>query len=66
VDALAEGEAKGEARGEARGEAKGERKKLIEMVIAGNKNGLSIEQIQAYSNLDRRQIEEILNSNNEL
>jgi predicted transposase/invertase (TIGR01784 family) len=33
------------------------------MVINGYKNGFSIEQIQLYSNLSRKQIEEILNSN---
>ncbi|MDR2027447.1 MAG: hypothetical protein LBQ01_07810, partial [Prevotellaceae bacterium] len=45
-------------------EEKGETKKLIETVIAGYQNGFSIEQIQVYSKLDRKQIEEILKSNN--
>jgi hypothetical protein len=44
VDALAEGRAE----------------TIRYLVITGNKNGLSIEQIQAYFHLDRKRIEEIL------
>jgi predicted transposase YdaD len=68
VDALAEGIEKGKAEGKmegraegkAEGKAEGAQQKLRELVITGNKNGLSIEQLQAYFNLDRKQIEEIL------
>jgi predicted transposase YdaD len=69
VDALAEGIEKGKAEGKmegrAEGKAEGAQQKLSELVVTGNKNGLSIEQIQAYFNLDRKQIEEILTLSNE-
>jgi flagellar biosynthesis/type III secretory pathway protein FliH len=48
VDALAEGIEKGKAEGMADGAQQG----LRELVITGNKNGLSKEQIQTYFNLD--------------
>jgi predicted transposase/invertase (TIGR01784 family) len=53
-----------EEKGEAKGKEEGEAKKLIEMVTTGYQNGLSIEQIHTYFNLDIKQIEEILKSNN--
>jgi predicted transposase/invertase (TIGR01784 family) len=76
VDALAEGEKKGRKEGEKKGLEKGMKKglkegrekglekgkeeTLREMVITGSRNGLSVEQIQAYFNLDREKIMEIL------
>jgi predicted transposase YdaD len=41
-------------KGKTEGKAEGAQQKLRELVITGNKNGLSIEQIQAYFNLDRK------------
>jgi predicted transposase/invertase (TIGR01784 family) len=52
--------------GEEAGIVKGREGKEREMIITGYKNGFSIEQIQAFSNLDRKRIEEILNSSNEM
>ncbi|MDR2026855.1 MAG: Rpn family recombination-promoting nuclease/putative transposase [Prevotellaceae bacterium] len=42
------------------GREEGKDEKLKELVINGYKNGLSIEQIQVYSNLSREQIEKII------
>jgi predicted transposase/invertase (TIGR01784 family) len=66
VDAWTEGKIEGKTEGIIegieKGIEKGEQKKLKEMVITGHRNGLSIDQIQSFSNLDKKQIEEILNS----
>jgi predicted transposase/invertase (TIGR01784 family) len=51
---------------EAKGLAEGEEKKLREMVLIGNRNGLSVEQMQKYFNLDKEIITEILASNSDL
>jgi predicted transposase/invertase (TIGR01784 family) len=58
ADAFHEGVAEGIEKGIEKGKAE----LIREMVIAGNKNGLSIEQMQTFYNLDRVQIEEILKS----
>ncbi|MDR0726039.1 MAG: hypothetical protein LBF59_08560, partial [Prevotellaceae bacterium] len=65
AEGLAKGIEKGRAEGRVEGLAEGIEKGKRETVITGYKNGFSIEQIQAFSNLDREQIEEILNSINE-
>ena len=56
---LAEGESKGLAKGLAEGEAKG----LEKAVLSAYQNNFSIEQIQAFSNLSKDSIHEILNRN---
>jgi predicted transposase/invertase (TIGR01784 family) len=60
AEGIAEGEAKGRAEGIAEGEAKG----LINVVLNCNRNGLSVEQIQALTGLVEERILEILRSNN--
>jgi hypothetical protein len=42
--------------------AEGAQQRLRELVLTGHKNGLSKAQIQAYFNLDEKQVEEILSS----
>jgi predicted transposase/invertase (TIGR01784 family) len=53
----------GIAEGLEKGLEKGKAETIREMVIAANKNGFSIEQMQTFFNLDRVQIEEILKAN---
>ncbi|MDR2774061.1 MAG: hypothetical protein LBC19_04835, partial [Tannerella sp.] len=62
---IEKGKAEGIAEGIEKGKTEGAQQRLKELVITGNKNGLSKEQIQAYFNLNEKQIEEILTSNNE-
>ncbi|MDR0756375.1 MAG: Rpn family recombination-promoting nuclease/putative transposase [Tannerella sp.] len=59
-EGIAEGMEKGMAEGMEKGKAEGKAEMIREMVIAGNKNGLSMEQMQTFFNLDRARIEEIL------
>jgi predicted transposase/invertase (TIGR01784 family) len=73
AEGLAEGLAKGEAKGRAEGEAKGraegraegEQKSLINFVINSERNGLSIQQIQAITGLGEEKIRKILCSNSD-
>ncbi|MDR1121332.1 MAG: Rpn family recombination-promoting nuclease/putative transposase [Dysgonamonadaceae bacterium] len=58
-----EGRAEGLSEGEAKGHAKGLAEGIEKMVLAAAQNNLSIEQIQAFSNLTQEHILEILRRN---
>jgi predicted transposase/invertase (TIGR01784 family) len=65
AEGKAEGLAEGLAKGEAKGRAEGEQKSLINFVINSERNGLSIQQIQAITGLGEEKVLEILRSNSE-
>jgi predicted transposase/invertase (TIGR01784 family) len=64
VEGLTEGRAEGRAEGLAKGEEKGREKELERTVCTAYQNKFSIEQIQAFSNLSKDRIHEILKRNN--